>query len=274
MLTACRVPIAFLACALACLGMSLGGCAPSEEEFASAVVTSALSAPEHQQLSDDVVDGPCALSAEAAASEAAERPAAGLYPASCVEKTARGSTLRVELADCTGPFGRVKLDGSVLAELAVTGECRLHADVHDAGLTANDRPLTLTASAEIEVLDGAHQVAWKAQASGTTRRGRSVEQTSALDVLVDRTTGCRVISGNTDGSVSGFEYDWSVKDMAICPGECPSSGVLDAAWHRGRRERNFHVAFDGSSVAHVTLPGGRVHDVAMVCEAAEAEADE
>ncbi len=262
-------------CALACLAVGLAGCGPSEEDFASAVVTSALSAPEHQQLADDVVDDPCgALNAEAFAAEAAQRPAAGLYPASCVEKTAAGSTLDLSFDDCTGPFGRVHLDGTVRAELSVSGECRLHADVHDTGLTANDRPFALTARADIQVLDGAHEVSWHGHESGTTRRGRNIEQTSSLDVLVDRATGCRVISGNTDGEVSGFEYDWGVRDMAICPGECPSGGVVDAAWHRGLRERNFHVAFDGSSVAHVTLPSGRVHDVAMACDAAEAADDE
>ena len=119
--------------------------------------------------------------------------------------------------------------------------------------------------------DGAHLIDWNAHVSGTTRRGRSVEQTAALHVVLDRTTSCRTLEGTTEGTVDAFEYDWSVTAMAVCPGECPSSGVVNAAWHRGRRDRDFRIEFDGSNVAHVTMPSGRTRDVALACEAAEAE---
>jgi hypothetical protein len=120
------------------------------------------------------------------------------------------------------------------------------------------------------VLDGAHEIDWSAHVSGTTRRGRSIEQASAMHVVLDPTTGCRTLTGNADGNVDGFEYDWGVTVMSVCPGECPSSGVVNAAWHRGRRDRNFRIDFDGSSVAHVTLPNGDTRGIAMVCDAAEA----
>jgi len=59
--------------------------------------------------------------------------------------------------------------------------------------------------------------------------------------------------------------------MAVCPGECPSSGFVNAVWHGRRRDRDFRVEFDGSNVAHVTMPSGRIRDIALACEAAEAE---
>jgi hypothetical protein len=257
------------------LALSLAACGPSEDEFASAIVTSALQSPQAQELSDDVVHSPCGmLTAEHAAAEAAARPAALLYPESCVEKTAEDATVHVAFDGCTGPFGRMKLDGSVDAVFEVTGECRLRADIHDTGLTGNGRPLEYQATADIEVLDGFHDIDWNAHVSGTTRRGRSIEQVSAMHVVLDRTTNCRTLEGETDGNVNGFEYDWGVTGMTVCPGQCPSSGVVKAAWHRGRRERNFRVDFDGSSVARVTLPSGDTKDIAMVCDAAEAEVAE
>lgn len=247
-------------------------CAPSEDDFATAIVTSALQAPEAQQITDDVTDEPCGmLSAESAAAEAAARPAVLLSPEGCVEKSAEGEILHVEFDQCTGPFGRVELDGGINAHFEVTGECRLRATVADEELTANGRPLDYRATADIAVTDGAHLIDWNAHVSGTTRRGRSVEQDAALHVVLDRTTSCRTFDGTTEGSVDAFEYDWSVTAMAVCPGECPSSGVVNAAWHGRRRDREFRVEFDGSNVARVTMPSGRIRDVALACEAAEAE---
>jgi hypothetical protein len=257
------------------LTLVTAACGPSEDEFANAVVTSALQSPQAQQISDDVVEEPCGnLSAEAAAAEAAERPSALLYPQGCAAKTATDNVLHVEFAACTGPFGKVKLDGAVDATFAVNGECRLHADIVDAGLTANDRPLDYRATADIEVTDGAHDIDWNAHTVGTTRRGRSVEQVAALHVVLDRATSCRTLEGNVEGNVDGFEYNWGVTGMAVCPGECPTSGIVKAAWHRARRERNFIVEFDGTALAHVTMPSGRTRDIPMLCEAAEAGASE
>jgi hypothetical protein len=257
------------------LALLLTACGPSEDDFATAIVTSALQAPKAHELSDDVVDEPCGmLTAERAAVAAASRPTTTLYPESCVDKTADASTVHVTFDGCTGPFGRLKLDGGVDARFEVMDECRLRADLHDTGLTGNGRPLEYQASADIVVLDGAHEIAWNAHVSGTTRRGRSIEQVSAMQVVLDPATGCRTLTGNADGNVDGFEYDWGVTGMSVCPAECPSSGVVKAAWHRGRRDRNFRVEFDGSSVAHVTLPNGDTRDIAMVCAAAEAAESE
>jgi hypothetical protein len=249
------------------------GCGSAEDAFATALVTSALQSPQAQQLTDDVVQESCdALTADDFARDVAARPAVGLYPAECVTKHAEGAELAVAYDACTGPFGRVKLDGSVQATFEASGACRLRADIADTGLTANGRPLAYQATAEIEVREDAHAVEWQAHFSGTTRRGRSVEQASNFDVLVDRATSCRSFDGEAAGNVDGIEYDFSVSGMSLCPGECPESGVVRGTWH-GRRERDFRVDFDGSSVARVTLPSGRVKDVSMLCDAAEAEAD-
>jgi hypothetical protein len=180
----------------------------------------------------------------------------------------------VEFDGCTGPFGRVRLDGAVDATFALTGECRLRADIVDAGLTANERPLDYRATADITVSDGAHEIDWNAHTAGTTRRGRTVEQVSELHVVLDRETSCRTLEGNVEGTVDSFEYNWGVTGMAVCPGECPTSGTVKAAWHRARRERTFTVEFDGSNLAHVTMPSGRQRDIAMLCDAAEAETSE
>jgi hypothetical protein len=257
------------------LALVLSGCGSAEDAFASAVVTSALQAPQAQQLTDDVAQESCAqLTAEGFAAEAAARPPVGLYPVECVTKRAEGAELSVTYDDCTGPFGRVRLDGSVEAIFEVSGECRLHADIADTGLTANARPLAVQATADIEVREDARAIDWQGHFAGTTRRGRAVEQVSDFAVLVDHKTSCRTFDGTAEGNVDGIEYDFEVSGMSVCPGACPAGGVVQAAWHGRRRERDFRVEFDGTSVARVTLPSGSVKDVAMVCDAAEAQDDE
>jgi len=256
------------------LSLALLACGSAEDAFATAVVTSALQSPQAQQLTDEVVQGSCdSLTAEAFAEQTAARPTAGLYPAECVAKSANGAELSVSYDGCTGPFGRVRLDGSVAATFEVTGACLLRADITDTGLTANDRPLAYQATADIAVREEAYEVDWQASFAATTRRGRSVEQVSDFSVVVDRATSCRSFDGSAEGNVDGTEYDLSVSGMSICPGACPASGRVDATWH-GRRERDFRVDFDGSSVARVTLPSGRVKDVTMICDAAEADEGE
>jgi hypothetical protein len=252
------------------LSLAAFACAPSEDDFANAIVTSALQAPEAQSITDDLTGDPCAtLTAESAARQAADRPSVLLEPERCLEKRAEGAELHVDFDGCRGPFGGMRLDGGVDAFFAVTGECRLMARVSDRDLRANDRPLDYGATAEIVVTDGAHEIDWRASFSGTTRRGRAIEQRSDLGIVLDRQTSCRTVEGETQGHVDGFEYDWGVTGMAVCPGECPSSGFVKAAWHGRRGERNFSVEFDGSSIARVTMPSGRTRNVGMICDAAE-----
>ena len=253
--------------------LSAIACGPSEEAFARSVVTSTLQTSQQQQMTDEVIDDRCsAITAEAAAADAAARPAALLYPASCVDKTADGPNLHVAFDRCTGPFGRVELNGGVDARFEVVGSCELRADVSDAGnLTVNHRPLAYQATAGIEVVGGTYDIDWDAHFSTTTRRGKEVEQVSALRVVMDRQTSCRRIDGEAQGHVANFEYDWEVENLSVCPGECPASGVVHAGWEGRRREHAITVEFDGSSTARVTGWSGRAFDVPMVCEDAETD---
>lgn len=254
------------------------GCGQAvEEDFATAVVSSALETPDKQSGAQEIADTmseDCSLSAEAAASEAAARPTVGLYPSGCAAKTASGADVHVEFDHCTGPFGRVDLMGGLDASLEVTGECRLRADIVDSGnLTANERPLDYTATADIEVSPGARDVAWNAHWSGTTRRGRDIEQTSDLDVHVDHASSCLTVSGTTDGTVDTWEYGTQITDLAVCPDACPSAGLLEAHWQGRARDRRITVEFDGSNTAHVVGWSGREFDVEMVCGGGDVTAE-
>ena len=254
---------------------ALAGCAYDlEEEFATAVVQSSLETPSRQTAGREIADGlgeDCLFDAADAVEEAAARPTVGLYPSSCLTKTADDNRLHAEFSGCTGAFGKVELDGGVDAVVTVTDSCRLHAEVEDSGdLTANGEAFDYAASAEIEVTEGARALSWSAHWSGTTARGRDIEQTSDLDVRVDPTS-CLGVDGEIDGHVDEFDYGASLSGLRVCPGVCPEAGTVEAHWKRFRRERSIRVQFDGSNLAHVWGWTGRELDVEMTCEPASAQ---
>jgi hypothetical protein len=254
----------------------LGGCARElEEDFAVGVAQSALETPDNQtpgqelagSLKDPDDSGECAITAEAAAAEAADIKTVGLYDVDCVTKTATGNRVHVQFDGCTGPFGKVTIDGGVDATFSVDASCLVHAEIVDDGtLTANGQPFTYDADADIEVLENIREILWNAHWEGTTRRGRSIQQTAQLDLTLERPSDCvKVHGGTADGTLDTYEYGWEMSDLSVCPGMCPSSGTVQGWWKGYARERTVTVEFDGSAVAHVTGWTGRQFDVDLVC---------
>jgi hypothetical protein len=208
---------------------------------------------------------------EAAATAIAARPSAAFIPSSCVQKTADGNTIHVELEGCSGRFGRTVVNGGLDATLTANAECSVHAEILDSGnLEANGRKFEYQASADIVRASDHENVAWRAEWSGTTRRGFDIHQISDLD-LVTRPTGCVDVNGTANGEVNDREYDIAVADLSVCPDACPTSGSVRAHIDGQLRDRNISVTFDGSTAAHVVGWTGRKFDVEMDCEPAVAE---
>lgn len=251
------------------LSACTAGCAVDiEKEFATAAVTSSLESARNQNAAREAVESyDCNITAEDAVREAAERPVVGLYPETCVTKVPDGDALRVTYDGCTGAFGKADISGGIDALVEVSGECKLFADIEDTGdLTNHGRQFDYAATADVTVSEGLRDVDWRASWSGETKRGRTIEQSSELRVIVDDASSCRDISGTAEGVVDGeYPYDISVADFTMCPGACPSKGTVVAQWQGHRKEREVTVDFDGSDVAVVTGWSGRTFEVPMVC---------
>jgi hypothetical protein len=253
--------------------LALPGCTGTlEEEVADAVVASALETGNTGPQGRFIIDArpaqadACLADAAAAAADAAARPVVGLYPAECLTKTADGVELHGEFDGCTGPFGRVTLQGGMDATFSPLADCRMHADVADSGdFTANDRPLDYSAQADITYRDGGRDVEWTAHWTGTTRRGRDIEHDSSLDVQADDATGCLAVAGTTSGHVDEWQFGTTIDGLRICPEACPEAGVVEATLEGKNRDRTIRVEFDGSNVAQVTGWTGREFEVEMVC---------
>jgi hypothetical protein len=251
----------------------LPACAEQGEQAAAeAVVTSALETHQNGAVGRDVAQpSDCNANPEAAAQAIAARPSAAFIPSSCVQKTADGNTIHVELNACSGRFGKASVNGGLDATLEKAADCSMHAEIVDSGdLTANGRKFDYQASADI-VEDGDHEnVAWRAEWSGTTRRGYDIHQSSDL-TLMTHPSGCVDASGTAKGEVNGRDYSIDVGDLSVCPDACPTTGTVHAQIDGALRDRNLVITFDGSTSAHVVGWSGRHFDVTMDCEAAKSE---
>jgi hypothetical protein len=251
---------------------SLGCQRVDEQALAEATITSTLQTTQSGGTGKTVIDGmdpdanTCPVDPDAAAARAAARPS-HLYPEACAVKTSDGANLHVTLTDCTGPFGKVHLNGGLNAVFSPGQACSVHAEIQDDGtLTGNGQPVDYRASADIVNKPGERDVTWAGHWTATTKRGRHVEQDSSLNILVNGATDCLDIVGTTKGHVDEYPFGTTIDGLAVCPGKCPSAGTVSATFEGKHRDVSLTVRFDGSDTAHVTGARGRTFDVKMVCD--------
>jgi hypothetical protein len=193
-----------------------------------------------------------------------------LWPTGCATREKDPTNplvVHITLNNCTGPRGLVHLNGQETVVLSKSAGGALHAELSSQNLTANGKPITHTASADITVMGNLRDVAWKGAWTRTNDKGTTISHTSDLAIVVDTSAQCRTTNGSAVTMVGTREIDTTVADYKICKGpngadECPSGKVTHTAKATGRE---ISVEFDGSNEATVTGPKGGTFDVALVC---------
>jgi hypothetical protein len=175
--------------------------------------------------------------------------------------------VHVTFDDCTGPFGLVHLNGEIVVTLSAGPGGALRADLAGNGLTANDQALTYAASADITVDGAIRDVDWHGEWTVTTPKGRAVEHTSDLTIVVDTAAGCVTSDGTASTTVGSRGVDTTFEAYEVCRDEsgevgCPTGAVT----HTGKKSGNsVAVEFDGSDEGHVITATGQTFDVPLVC---------
>lgn len=259
-----------VALSVACSALAALGCVRDDDyEAAEASVTAALETSRSSGTSGvafETSDKNGCVDPVRAAQSAAGLPMVGLYPEGCAVKTQDGARVHVQFHDCTGPFGRMHLNGGVDAVFTGCEDAKAHVEVQDSGdLTRNGRAMDYQATAVITEQSAGRDVAWNAAWNSTTRRGRHVEHTSDLDVVIDGSTNCRTISGTTEGHVDQVRFGSEIQWLTVCPDKCPSAGTLRVHRETRRGEKILEVRFNGTDRAEVTASNGRTFQVQMVC---------
>jgi hypothetical protein len=267
-------PVPVLAALALASSLALIGCARNEDDdVATASVTSALQASQHGGITQDIVsvDGEAAIEPTKAAQFVATRRPVGVQPEGCMTRTQNADSVHFVFTGCTGPFGKVRLDGSADARFSLDEKQRLVATITSgADLRANDRALSYKAQGTVEVQGDIRNLTWHAEATGETKRGRKYSRSTDLAISVDIVKRCLQASGAAHGTIAGFDLDVTVDDLAVCESACPTSGKAEASL-RGPAgsERSFSIAFDGTDKAHVKTPR-RELDIALACADGEA----
>lgn len=247
-----------------------------EDDEASATTTAALQAQSQSGVTDGVVDieGASAPEAEEAAKKVAELPTRGFRPAGCVTKTREGKVVTLTLDKCTGPFGKVVLEGSLVATFAKTSNNDLHVDIEAGeGTTANGRPLTYAAQADVR-FDGAQRLlTYHGSSLGTTTRGKPFSRQTDLSIVADVATHCAQLDGVSKGSIGNYDVDLTIEGFKGCRDACPAAGLARATVNGPLvKNASVEVTFDGTDKAHVKVDARKERevDIALDCEAAEA----
>ena len=259
----------------ALLTLPTTGCNADEDE-ASATTTSALQAQSQGGVTDGVIDteGALAPEPEEAAKKVAELPTRGLRPAACVTKTREGNVVTLKLDKCTGPFGKVVIEGSLVATFSKTSANDLHVDIAAGeGTTANGKAFGYTAQADVR-FDGTQRLlTYHGSSNGTTKRGKDFSRQTDLSIVADVSTHCAQLDGVSKGSIGKYDIDLTIEGFKGCRDACPTAGVARATVDGPLvKNASVEVTFDGSDKAHVKIDARkkREKDVALDCEAAEA----
>jgi hypothetical protein len=250
----------------------------ADEEGASSTATSALQIQSQAGLTDAVVDveGDVAPTAEDAAKAEAERPLSRLQPEGCATKTRQGNVVTLDLVGCTGPFGKSKIDGRLVATFTrPTPELTVVAIEAGPGTTANGKALTYSASAEIR-FDGAQRfITYHGSSSGTTRRGREFARSTDASIVVDVATRCVTMNGASKGTIGSFGVDLTVEGFHGCRNACPTAGVVRATVDGpSSKDATIEMTFDGSATAHVKVDARRKREIDVALECDDGEASE
>jgi hypothetical protein len=252
------------------------GCAPSDDESATATTTSALQVQSQTGITDGVLEteGTLAPEPDAAAKVVADHPMPNVVPAGCASKTVEGNVVTLKLERCTGPFGKIVLEGSLVATFSKTADDVLHVAIATAdGMKANDGPLVYAADVDIRYDGSQRTLTYHGHSNGTTKRGVSYERHTDATIIADVTTHCGQIDGVSKGSVGRYDIDLSVQGLKGCRNQCPTAGVAHATVDGPLvKSTAIDVTFDGSSSAHVLVSGKKQRDldVALDCDNGEA----
>ena len=274
-----RFALGTTALALAALTFVPTGCAKAdvEEDGASATTTSALQAQSQDGVMDGVLDteGAAAPEPEDAAKKVTDVPSSRFQPAGCATKTRDGNVVTLKLDKCTGPFGKVVLEGSLVATFSKTSANDLHVDiVAGEGTTGNGHALTYAAQVDVR-FDGTQRVVtYHGSSSGTTKRDKAFSRHTDATIAFDVTTHCGQIDGVSKGSIGKYAVDVTIEGVKACRDVCPAGGTakatVDGPLVKGA---SIEVTFDGSDKAHVKIDTKRKtseRDITLDCAAAEA----
>lgn len=233
----------------------------AEDADESAVVTSAESALT-AELSDEAAQ-PASTTAEGLAMSSAARVPTRFKPAGCAVATQMGATVTYVLTNCTGPYGLVKVSGTLTAVYSRAMGGGVNVVITGTGLKANNATIDVNSTVVATHVNNVKKAQVTINGSGTGPRGNAITRSGAYTVTFDTTTECITLDGTWQTGSARLAASTVVSGYKRCKGECPGAG--GTITHTSARNQVVTVTYDGSAVAKWAEAGGRSGTVNLQC---------
>lgn len=197
---------------------------------------------------------------------AADRATSYFLPSGCltVTKDATNRKVTYALDGCTGPWGLLRVSGSVVATYTQTASGATQVEVDGAGLRYNRATADYHATAVLTASGLSRTMTWQGALTGVTARGRAFKRTASWTMLWSVGASCVELDGNAEGTVLGRPIDTTVQHYVRCRGECPEADgkitVTDTS-----TKRSVEIDFDGTNEAKLSVMGGPATTIVLAC---------
>lgn len=170
----------------------------------------------------------------------------------CVTSVTTATTTTWTLSACTGPWGLVTVDGTIvgsyrIGRTGIVGTLTVDLVTSEGGTLDFDADITYGTDGSIAV---------ESTASGLGRRGNVTSRTGSYTLNLDG--DCVAVDGEWSGTRSDA-WTLVVVGYSACSGACPSGTLTRTGVVGGT------LAFDGTDTAVFTSTGGESREVSLVC---------
>ncbi len=190
-------------------------------------------------------------------------------PAGCLVTTVDTPTATVthEFKNCAGPWGLLRVNGSVRVtylSTIVDGQNALKLEVTGTGLTLNRATLDYHATAIVFAKGLARRMKYASQLEGKTAHGRTASRTTDWTVAWSVGEACLAVDGSAEGNITGRPLKTTVKGYRRCRGGCPEKGgEIDVLNEKTGNSISIH--YNGGSSATFTGVHATPMDFVVAC---------
>lgn len=195
----------------------------------------------------------------------------GLFfkPAGCITSTRDGNQITHVFANCSGPYGLVDFNGTVVTTYA-REPGKLTVTHAATGFKLNGASVSGT-RVVVYTLDGS--VITKSRTgdwTGSTAKGHDITHQANFVTTYDIASKCLTRDGHAETTIGGRSFERTIdgyKRCGIGRGGCPESGTIVLSRTKQGETGSITIDFLGGPQYRVTGPRGGQATLSMVCNA-------
>ena len=195
------------------------------------------------------------------AAQAASALTSLFAPSGCATATTATNQVTYTLANCTGPYGMVKMTGTVTAKFSLSGLTALDIEVSSTGLKVGGATLNLAANATYQKGSSSYTLSVASTTNGQSSRAGSISQMGMYTIGWD--ASCIQLDGSFSTTILQQTWTTSVAGYERCGSACPkSNGMVTVT---GPSNRSITVSYSGGGTAFATTSEGQSGMIALPC---------